>query len=200
MKTSLCEIMTRHGSDKGSGHHNYTIFYSSLFDGKQLEIKSLFEIGLGTNNPDIAYNMGVNGKPGASLRGWKEYFPNALIYGADIDREVLFEEERIKTFYCDQTNPEIIKQLWNSFEEPFDVIIDDGLHEFKANKIFLENSLHKLKPGGYYIVEDLRACDLNDFNKSLHQWIKDYQLTEIKIQRLSHPSNSWDNNLLVIKK
>jgi len=28
--------------------------------------------------------------------------PHALVFGADIDRDILFEDERIKTFYCDQ--------------------------------------------------------------------------------------------------
>jgi cyclopropane fatty-acyl-phospholipid synthase-like methyltransferase len=90
--------------------------------------------------------------------------------------------------------------MWNSFEEQFDVIIDDGLHEFWANQIFLENSLHKLKPGGYYIVEDIRTCDFRKFNNSLSKWSVEYQLTEIKIHQLPNPRNTWDNNLLVIKK
>ena len=31
--------------------------------------------------------MSEDGKPGASLRVWKEYFSNAEIYGADIDKK-----------------------------------------------------------------------------------------------------------------
>ena len=49
------------------------------------------------------------GKPGASLRVWRDYFPNAIIYGADIDKDILFAEERIKTFYIDQLDPVAIK-------------------------------------------------------------------------------------------
>ena len=33
---------------------------------------------------------------------WKEYFSNAEIYGADIDKNVLFFENRIKTYHVDQ--------------------------------------------------------------------------------------------------
>ena len=29
--TELCKIMTEYGSDKGSGQHNYTIFYTEIF-------------------------------------------------------------------------------------------------------------------------------------------------------------------------
>ena len=43
--------------------------------------------------------MNINGKPGASLRAWRDYFENALIYGADIDKNILFKENRINTFF-----------------------------------------------------------------------------------------------------
>ena len=56
-------------------------------------------------------SMGVNGQPGASLRMWKDYFPNASIFGCDIDRDVLFSEERIKTFHCDQTSAKSISNF-----------------------------------------------------------------------------------------
>jgi hypothetical protein len=31
VNTDLCSIMNQYGSDKGSGHHNYTILYDYLF-------------------------------------------------------------------------------------------------------------------------------------------------------------------------
>jgi hypothetical protein len=93
--------MTRHGSDKGKGQgwHNYTTIYSVLFGKLHDQPFLIFELGLGTNNPNFPVNMGINGRPGASLRAWRELFPRALVYGADIDRDILFEEDRIKTFY-----------------------------------------------------------------------------------------------------
>ena len=44
--------------------------------------------------------------------------------------------------------------MWKSLDG-FDIIIDDGLHEFHANKCFFENSIEKLNPGGFYIIEDI---------------------------------------------
>jgi hypothetical protein len=88
--------MTRHGSDKGSGWHNYTTVYSTLFWGWHDRPLRILELGLGTNNPGLMWH----GVPGASLRGWREIFPSALIYGADIDRDILFQEERIKTLFA----------------------------------------------------------------------------------------------------
>lgn len=131
MRTDLCKIMTDFGSDKGRGHHNYTIYYDKLFNGIKEENLNIFELGLGTNYLDVPSSMGSDGIPGASLRGWKKYFPNSKVFGADIDKRILFEEDRIKTFYCDQTNVRSIQKMWNSEllkDLYFDIIIDDGLH------------------------------------------------------------------------
>ena len=110
--TPLCEIMGRCGSDKGSSNitkswHNYTSFYYSIFKKLKEEKLRIFELGLGTNDITLPSNMGINGVPGASLYGWQEFFSNSLIYGADIDKNILFNTEKIKTFYCDQTKPDI---------------------------------------------------------------------------------------------
>jgi len=74
--TELCEIMERHGSDKSCKPtwvdyegHNYTRFYSQLFDDIRTDNINFFELGLGTNNTDIPCNMGRLGTPGASLKG-----------------------------------------------------------------------------------------------------------------------------------
>lgn len=157
--TILCEIMGRHRSDKGHANiteswHNYTTFYYSLFKDRRDTPLRLFELGLGTNNPNILSNIGPDGVPGASLYGWKDFFPLAHIFGADIDKDILFQEDRIQTFYCDQTNPDTIKEMWDTLD-PFDIIIEDGLHTFEANVCFFENSIHKLNTNGYYIIEDV---------------------------------------------
>ena len=160
--TLLCEIMGRNKSDKGSinimsSWHNYTTFYYSIFKNLREKQLRIFELGLGTNNVNIPSNMGAGGRPGASLFGWSEFFPNSHIFGADIDSNILFNTNKIKTFYCDQTNPEIIKKMWNkpNLQDNFDIIIEDGLHTFNANVCFFENSIHKLNPNGYFIIEDI---------------------------------------------
>jgi len=155
--TEMCRVMTRHGSDKGNGVHNYTTIYSVLFGDLRDRPLRIFELGLGTNNPELASTMGATGYPGASLRGWRELFPNALVYGADIDRGILFEEDRIRTFYCDQLDDAAIRDLWSrpELQGGMDILIEDGLHTFEANLFFLERSLEQLRPGGIYVVEDI---------------------------------------------
>src|SRR5881296_3244622 len=95
--TRLCRVMTKNGSDKGRAH-NYTTAYSALFKDRYDEPLRILEIGLGSNNADVLSNMGEFGIPGASLRGWRELFPRALVYGADVDRRILFHVVQIKTF------------------------------------------------------------------------------------------------------
>ncbi len=202
--TKLCKIMGDYGSDKGHEfinecRHNYTLFYSKLFEGFCEKKLRVFELGLGTNNPHLPSSMGVNGKPGASLRGWAAYFPNAKVYGADIDRDILFEEDRIKTYYCNQLIPEEIKKMWSEKElwEPFDIIVEDGLHEFEANVCFFENSIHKLRRGGYYIVEDVTEDTLHRWEDKMKEWEVVYPEISFKLVRLPNKNNSWDNNLLI---
>jgi hypothetical protein len=106
---ALKALFDHHGSDKANSH-NYHILYSSILgDGEKIE--NIFEIGLGTNNSDVVSNMGSGGKPGASLRAFRDYCPNANIYGADIDSRILFSEERIRTFYLDQTRLDSFQNL-----------------------------------------------------------------------------------------
>jgi hypothetical protein len=203
--TPLCEIMGRHNSDKGNvdiinSHHNYTTFYYFIFKDIQYDSLKIFELGLGTNNINIPSNMGVNGTPGASLYGWSEFFINSKIFGADIDDNILFNTEKIKTFYCDQTNKDSILKMWSNdaLAEEFDIIIEDGLHTFLANVIFFENSIHKLKKGGVFIIEDVDHKNINLFNNKIKEWELIYPNLLFTIIMI--PSkNKNDNNLILIK-
>lgn len=207
MSTVLCEIMGKHHSDKGAANiteswHNYTTFYYSLFKDRCDNHLRVFELGLGTNNVTIPSNMGPDGVPGASLYGWKDFFPLADIFGADIDKNILFQTDRIHTFYCDQTNPDTIKTMWEEplLEEPFDIIIEDGLHTFAANVCFFENSIHKLKFNGYYIIEDVLKEEEPLFLEKIKEW--ELQYTDCVFTMLTIPStkNRCDNALVVVFK
>ena len=205
--TPLCRIMGLNRSDKGnininSCWHNYTTFYYSIFKDLREKKLRIFELGLGTNNVNIPSNMGPNGRPGASLYGWKEFFPNSEIFGADIDKGILFNTNKIKTFYCDQTNPDIIKNMWNesSLQENFDIIIEDGLHTFNANVCFFENSIHKLKPNGYFIIEDIIHTEEHLFINIIKKWELQYEDCLFRLLKIPSSINTHDNTLLVVFK
>jgi hypothetical protein len=203
--SDLCHIMYEHGSDKGKyigmGRHNYTFVYHALFNALREESFNLFEMGIGTNDVTFTSNMGIDGTPGASLRGWREYFPYAKIYAADIDAKVLVNQPSISSFYCDQTDPQSILSMWNNLERDleFKVIIDDGLHEFDANVCFLENAWEKLEQGGIYVVEDILNTELGRWKKYLENLQLAGSFTFFLIE-LPNVHNVFDNNLMVLHK
>jgi hypothetical protein len=118
----------------------------------------ILEVGLGTNNSDVVSTMGHGGIPGASLKAFAEYLPRARIYGADVDRRVLFEDDRIKTFFVDQTDFKSFNSITDAVGHKFDLIIDDGLHSPNANIATLAFALQNLKQDGWFVVEDISAA------------------------------------------
>jgi cephalosporin hydroxylase len=151
----LKELYNYYGSDKAAVH-DYHLLYGSLLS-EPATVTALLEIGLGTNNPRLLSNMGKRGRPGGSLRAFRDFLPTAQIYGADIDRQTLFEEDRITTFFVDQTDPSSLTALASLTGDQFDLIIDDGLHSPNANLAVLDFGLRKLKIGGWLVVEDIRS-------------------------------------------
>ena len=129
--------------------------------------------------------MGATGKPGASLRVWRDYFPLAQIYGADIDRDILFEEDRIKSFYVDQTNPRSIQEFWKLVaDSDFDLMVDDGLHTFDAGICLFENSIQKLTKHGIYIIEDAYIGNLVKYREYFSDL--NYRVDFIQLHRPAH--------------
>lgn len=203
----ISELCEKYGSDKGFVKHDnekpynwkphtYTSYYHSIFNLSRENIKLVFECGLGTNNTKIKSNMTSKGVPGASLRVWRDYFFNANIYGGDIDRDILFEENRIKTFYVNQLDTNSIMSMWDTINlENFDIIIDDGLHEPKANFNFFINSFHKLKKNGVYIIEDVSYKNIKILKNKLENY-------DVDIVTLSSKYKKYylDNNLIIIRK
>jgi len=154
MKALFCE----YGSDK-STLHNYHHLYAHVL-GEPERIRGICEIGLGSPDPDVVSNMGVFGRPGASLRAFRDFCPKALVYGADIDRKVLFTEDRIRTFYADQTDAASLDELARFLPEGLDLVIDDGLHSPDANLNTLSLGLRKVRPGGWVVIEDISPSAL----------------------------------------
>ena len=142
------QCFSKYGSDKG--FHAYHILYNWIFN--QINVKNLLEIGLGTNNINLVSNMGSGGRPGASLRAFRELSTDTQIYGADIDRDILFNEDRISTFYVDQLDRESFKNLPKI---KYDLIIDDGLHQIGANFNTLLWALENINDGGFIVIEDI---------------------------------------------
>ncbi|HVU32165.1 MAG TPA: hypothetical protein VHE61_01940 [Opitutaceae bacterium] len=147
-------VFDRFGSNKAN-FHNYHFIYAAILKRAEA-IETLLEIGLGTNHADVLSNMGPKGVPGASLRAFRHYLKTATIYGADVDRRILFNEERIRTFFVDQTEWSSLEALGRELPEAIDIIVDDGLHAHHANVQTLRFGLSRVKRGGWVIIEDIR--------------------------------------------
>lgn len=190
---NLIDLFHKYGSDKHSGHHNYGHKYENLFASLRTKPITMLEIGIGSVNPNVPSSMNnVGYKPGASLRAWRDYFTNGMIYGCDIDRDILIQEERIKTFYFDQTSPPYIAPLP---ENSCDIIIDDGLHDFHYNWEVFKGLYRYLKTGGFYIIEDVEKTQFlgtDPFTQS-HKF-------HWEVLGLYNPQNKSDNTLVIIQK
>ena len=153
-RASAAELKTlfdRYGSDKAT-LHNYHHIYGAVLS-RLAGARAVLEIGIGTNFSDAVSNMTESGSPGASLRAFRDYLPGAEIWGADVDRRVLFAEDRIRTLFIDQTD-------LTSFAEaeaigPLDLLIDDGLHAPDANLAVLAFGLRQVRAGGWIVIEDI---------------------------------------------
>jgi len=186
----LCTI---YGTDKNYPH-SYTDYYYKEFNQIKDQVTLVFEMGIGSNDISIPFNIGKNGKSGASLYVWSQYFKNSIVYGGDIDKKTLINSNRIKSYYVDQNDQSSIKDMWNNINKiNFDIIIDDGNHAIEAGVMFFKNSFDRLKKNGQYIIEDVHIAYLD----KLVERLKDYNP---KIILFENNNNLDDNNLVVFKK
>jgi SAM-dependent methyltransferase len=156
----LAQHFMVHGSDKATDH-DYHFLYGEILAPLRNARAAILEIGLGTNYTDVLSHMGKRGTPGASLRAFREFLPAARIFGADVDRRILFNEDRIATYYVDQTDEASFRELeYRLQNESFDLVIDDGLHAPNANLATLAFALRRLKPGGHVVIEDIDTRSL----------------------------------------
>lgn len=202
----LADLFTRHGSDKGwKGTsaspfpwtpHDYADAYQLLFMSKRNDVRTVVECGIGTNNTDVPSNMTSTGKPGASLRAWRDFFPQANIIGLDIDDRILFSEERIQTYHVDQLDRESIRGFWNSSGlTSVEIIIDDGLHTFEAGVSLFESSIERLARDGIYVIEDVSGRSLDSFREYFDQ--RPETVHYLRFLRRNAPVG--DNSLIVIQ-
>jgi hypothetical protein len=136
----LSPLATKYGTDKGIHVHNYTPFYNEHLSSIRKQVTKVLEIGV---------------LDGASLRMWKDYFPQAIIYGIDLGPRPNYGE-RIKTFVANQANRGALQKFIDTYGGEFDLIIDDGGHHHHQQQISFGFLFQFVKPDGYYIIEDLQ--------------------------------------------
>jgi 8-demethyl-8-alpha-L-rhamnosyltetracenomycin-C 2'-O-methyltransferase len=137
----LTVLALKYGADKAPQiKHGYTPFYYGLFKDKRESVKKVLEIGAGE---------------GASLRMWREFFPNAMIYGADNQDNRLFEERNIKVIKCDQSRGNDLRLLIAIIGFDLDLVIDDGSHRESDQFFTCLTLMPWLNKNVTYVIEDV---------------------------------------------
>ena len=151
----LGDLFDKYGTDKRSNqyHYIYGYIFSVLVPNPRI-----LEIGLGSNDPAIYCNMGINYSPGRSLKSFKEFSPQSIVDGADIDKTISVDGHRI--FYVDQTKPETFSNIIENGELEYDLIIDDGMHSPDSQLYTLEFALKHISNNGYILIEDIHEQHL----------------------------------------
>jgi hypothetical protein len=96
----------------------------------------------------------------ATLRAFRDYCPNASLFGMVSDRRLLFEEERIRTLFAASLAPSAFEPLAAAVPDGFDLIIDEGREGEETSLAALSFALHKLKPGGFAVIENISPAAL----------------------------------------
>jgi hypothetical protein len=185
LELTLTQLGRKCSTDKF--FHGFTNVYDSFLSSLRNTNVQLLEIGI---------------YQGGSLKMWARYFEKGTIYGIDNECQYAipeFNDKRIKTFLMDQLNLQQLSTL-----PEFNVIIDDGGHFMNQQQIsfnYLFNN--KLKPNGYYIIEDLHtslsplreACGGNEHNTTL-KLLEDLQNKKISKDN-QYFINELDFNVLL---
>jgi hypothetical protein len=129
--------------------HNYLIYYWLHFRDIRLEVRSVLEIGLETDR---------------SIRMWEEFFPNATVYGVDINPQCQqLEGNRRRVFIGDQSDLQFLDKVVNEAGGSFDIVIDDGSHRVEHQLKTFDFLFPRLTAHGIYVMEDTGG-PVGDFN------------------------------------
>ncbi len=140
--TELCDIATRHGTDKAPFGWGYTTSYSRWLADRRGEIKTVLEVGVFR---------------GASLRTWRDFFPDAMVYGIDNDATcTVTGEDRIKTFCVDGYLEETYAGPMMQEIGELDLFVDDALHYGEPQLKLFSWVWPHMRHGGVYAIEEVR--------------------------------------------
>lgn len=95
---------------------------------------------------------------GGSLQMWKDYFGEQVtIYGVDINPECKkLEEDNIHIHIGSQSDRQFLRQLKKNIP-PVDILIDDGGHTMRQQKVTYEELFDHVKEDGVYLCEDMHT-------------------------------------------
>jgi hypothetical protein len=133
----------------------------------------LYELWLvKTGDVQNMLELGCNMFGGGSLLAFADRFPNAEIIGIDVSFNHIVQEVRgrksIRLFQGDVYLSETIEQVRKTFQQTFDLIVDDCLHDTESQSKAFELWSPLLADNGLYIIEDV--TDLNGLSRKMSVW------------------------------
>jgi predicted O-methyltransferase YrrM len=134
--------MGRYNTDKYE--HGFIDVYEPYFNNLK-NVKNVLEIGVYF---------------GGSLQYLSDKFPDAKIYGIDIEDKKQYDAENIKTYIVNQEDRDALNKFLEETNVEFDLIIDDGGHTMRQQQVSFGALFKSLKKGGIYILEDLHTSRL----------------------------------------
>lgn len=137
MQTNFKNLFERWGSDKGILGYGYV--YDTFL--KDLEYPQILELGVWE---------------GASIRAWREAFPDSVIVGVDIEERATYKHLRsiADIRIGDASLSSFLDSIVWEYGS-FDVIIDDCSHVWEQQQKSFEYLWPNVSYKGLYIIEDL---------------------------------------------
>lgn len=145
----LDKLAVKYGTDKQSSMHGYTNYYKFYFDPIRQNVKKVLEFGV---------------LSGASLRMWRDYFPNAVIHGIDINSKCIRQQsERIKITIGNLNDPAFVASFIAQNGDDFDIMVDDASHINKEQIGTFNMFFPHLKSKGIYVIEDTNTSYYKEY-------------------------------------
>ena len=114
------------------------------------------------NQPIVILEIGVF--HGGSLQMWKDYFGKEVqIHGIDINPDCKkLEEDQVQIHIGSQTDREFLRNLKTKIPK-VDILIDDGGHTMKQQRITFEEMYDHVKADGLYLCEDTHSSYILEY-------------------------------------
>ena len=195
--TELCLLGVKYPTDKSPYNndknlhkHAYTAIYNLLFSNIKYNNIKLGEVGILDNN---------------SMLSWREFFPNAELYGFEwfdnkLNKAISDNIPNCTYLKMDVTNSVSIELNLLFSQGKFDILIDDSTHIFEDQVKFINVAYKYLKPGGYLIIEDIFInAEEEDYEKAIEP-LSEYfsDVTFIYANHVLKYSPGWNNDKLLV--
>lgn len=195
--TDLCKLGAFFEADKspynpGKWRHSYTPFYDMLFSSMRYQPINIGEIGI--------YKS-------ASIQMWRKYFPKATVYGWDHDKGFLeyakhLELENTHIEYMNVRDEQVIDKCLQETGVMFDILIDDASHDFWDQIKVIRNAPKYIKPGGYFIIEDIdKSTDEANYSNEIWRYNHMLYFSHLSFVEVNHNNRStypFDNDKLLV--